>query len=315
MAAGKTFIKERAQSSCGDFFCFIFNVQATDYLTLLSNSNGKICQQVKKATVSGQFRSVKGFSPGLCVFHTSKSLNLCMLFKDRREAGQRLVQALQKYQSEEPVILGLPRGGVIVAKEVAENLQAPLDVIVVRKIPAPGNPEFAIGAMAEDGVPVVNDRLIHQMGIDEYFLSGLVEKEAEEVRRRIGKFRSGRPGFSLKGRVVIIVDDGLATGSTAQAAADFVRRQGAKKVILAVPVGAGESVFLLKAHVDEVVCLEQPENFYAVGLWYENFSQVEDEEVIEALKTASKPESSSLSSIKTAGKQRSNAKNEKANHI
>jgi putative phosphoribosyl transferase len=205
------------------------------------------------------------------------------MFQDRSDAGRRLAARLSSYPLPRPLVLGLPRGGLPVALEVAQALGAELDVLVVRKIGAPGNPEYAIGAVGEDGVVILDHAARHQLHVTSEYVDHLAAHELAEVERRVQSFRGGCRRLGIAGRNVIIVDDGLATGATAAAAVTVVRHFGAAHVTLAVPVGSDEAVERLAAMADDVVCLETPRPFYAVGQHYRDFSQVSDSEVIEIL--------------------------------
>lgn len=207
-----------------------------------------------------------------------------MIFRDRTTAGRALAQRLSYLKNKEVVVLGLPRGGIPVAFEVAREIQAPLDVIVVRKLGVPFQPELAMGAVGEGGVVIRNNEVIAMANISTDQFTQAQTQESKEVANRATRFREGRSSISLKGRLALIVDDGVATGSTAQAACEVARALGAEKVILAVPVGSNEALSVLSTKADEVICLETPENFFAVGEWYEDFSPVSDEEVIRLLK-------------------------------
>jgi putative phosphoribosyl transferase len=206
-----------------------------------------------------------------------------MTFFDRREAGRALGRALVGYRGEHPLILALPRGGVPVGVEVARALGAPLDVLVVRKLGAPFQRELGIGAIAEGGATWINEPLCEELSLDEETIEEVAERERREVERRVRRYRGGRALPSVTGRTVILVDDGLATGGTARAAVRALRQLGAGTIVLAVPVGPPSTVAELRAEADEVVCLETPEPFAAIGLWYEVFDQVSDEEVIAML--------------------------------
>lgn len=206
-----------------------------------------------------------------------------IIFRDRSDAGRRLAAAVAALDLHDPVVLGLPRGGLPVAAEVAERLDAPLDVVVVRKIGAPSNPEYALGAIGEDGVELLDDRAVASLGLDRARLQPTIEAEREELERRLVRYRGDRRGVDVAGRTVVLVDDGIATGSTAAAAAEVLRARGAATVVLAVPVGPPRSIERLQQVFDRVVALAAPESFLAVGSWYEDFGQTTDEEVEEIL--------------------------------
>ena len=209
------------------------------------------------------------------------------LFPDRTEAGRLLAARLEKYAGKpDMIVLALPRGGVPVAYEVARALHAPMDVFVVRKLGIPGQEELAMGAVATGGVRVLNDQVVRGLGIPDYVIDAVVDWETEELKRRERVYRGDRPPPGVRGRTVILVDDGLATGSTMLAAVRALRQQGPARIVVAVPVASPDTCELLKAHVDEVVCAATPEPFYAVGLWYRDFSQTTDEEVRELLQRA-----------------------------
>lgn len=208
------------------------------------------------------------------------------MFKDRREAGGRLAEALLRFRMSRPVILGLPRGGVPVAREVANALGAPLDVLVVRKLGAPRNREFGVGAVGEGGreAPVILDeRSCRRAGLSGAEIQQLVAAEHDEVQRRVLKYRGRWPMLSIAGRTVIVVDDGLATGVTAEAAVAVIRRLRPAQIIVAVPTGSLAAIARLRRLVDEVICLESPEEFNAVGAQYVDFPQVSDGEVTQYL--------------------------------
>jgi len=204
-------------------------------------------------------------------------------FMDRTDAGQALARSLEHLRGTDLVVLGLPRGGVPVAYEVAEALGAPLDVIVVRKLGFPYQPELAMGAIGEGGIKVSNDDVIRRGGITPQEIAAVEQRERADLVRQAQRFRSGRPNVDVAGRSAVIVDDGIATGSTAAAACQVARQMGARRVILAVPVGAPESIRSLQLVYDEVDCLHAPEHFMAVGTFYDNFRHVSDTEVTDLL--------------------------------
>ncbi len=206
-----------------------------------------------------------------------------MPFRDRREAGRRLAERLSGLRATSPLILGLPRGGVPVAYEVAKALGAPLDILVVRKLGVPFQPELGMGAVGEDGVRVLNADVLRQAGVTEARLAQVEARERAEVEERAARLRGGRPAVPLQGRTAVIVDDGLATGGTARAAVRVARERGAARVILAVPVAPPETVAALRRDADDVVAVETPEPFFAIGGWYSDFSPTSDDEVIELL--------------------------------
>ena len=208
-----------------------------------------------------------------------------MRFADRADAGRRLTRALRFYRDRDAVVLALPRGGLPVAAEIASALAAPLDVVLVRKIGVPWQPELAMGALVEGEPPIVvrNEAIISAAAIDERAFAAATERaraELEDVRRRL---IGDRPRARIAGRAVLLVDDGVATGATARAALQSIRRRGAKTLTLAVPVASAEALAALKHEVDDLVCLEAPARFDAVGAFYVDFSQVEDEEAVAIL--------------------------------
>ena len=208
------------------------------------------------------------------------------LFDDRDDAGRQLAQRLVHLRGQDVVVLGLPRGGVPVAFEVAKALQAPLDVLVVRKLGVPFQPELAFGAIGEDGVRVLNDDVVRAAHLDGDDMDTVEGKQRIELRRRAERFRRGGGRISLTGRIAVIVDDGIATGATAKAACQVARAHGAAKVILAVPIGPDDIAARFAGYADEVVCLRTPEFFMAVGQGYRNFTQTSDDEVVKLLDRA-----------------------------
>jgi len=208
-----------------------------------------------------------------------------MYFRDRIVAGRMLGAELAGRGLADPVVLGLPRGGVPVAAEVARALGAPLDVLVVRKVGAPFQPELAVGAVAE-GVTALSEELIAQLGIRRVDVEAIAEAERGEVARRTERFRRAAPRLDLRGKTAVIVDDGIATGATARAAAEVARKLGAAKVVVAAPVSSLEARRSLRGLADEVVALDYPEPFMAVGCWYDDFRQTTDEEVVQLLAAA-----------------------------
>jgi len=210
-------------------------------------------------------------------------------YTDRTQAGILLAQKLAAYAGRHDVIvLALPRGGVPVAFEIARALQAPLDVLLVRKLGVPGHEEYAMGAIATGGVCILQSDVIKQLAIPQASVDDLVQRKQEELAQRERLYRSNRPAPKLEGSIVIVVDDGLATGSTMLAAIHALRQARPARMIIAIPVGARVSVARLQAEVDEIVCLSIPENFQAVGLWYEDFNQTSDDEVIHLLDEAAR---------------------------
>jgi putative phosphoribosyl transferase len=207
-----------------------------------------------------------------------------MIFRDRRQAGQQLARSLRRYAKRPDVIvLALPRGGVPVAYEVARELEVPLDVFLVRKLGVPGQPELAMGAIASGGVRVLDGDLVRRCGVSRAEIDEVQARELEELMRRERAYRGRRPAPEVAGRTVILVDDGVATGSSLKAAIAALRRRVPAAIVAAVPVAPASTARELSSLADEVVCVDQPEPFYAVGNFYDDFSPTEDEEVRELL--------------------------------
>jgi predicted phosphoribosyltransferase len=210
-----------------------------------------------------------------------------MLFANRREAGRILASLLMKYADRDDVlVLALPRGGVPVGFEVAQALRAPLDVFIVRKLGVPGHDELAMGAIATGGVRVLNDDVVISLELEPEVIDAVAAREEKELARRERIYRGARPAPDVRGRTVIVVDDGLATGSTMRAAVAALRKQGPARIVVAVPVAAPETCEEFKIEVDETVCAATPRMFNGVGRWYEDFSQTTDDEVHELLAQA-----------------------------
>ncbi|GIH35932.1 hypothetical protein Mam01_60960 [Microbispora amethystogenes] len=213
-----------------------------------------------------------------------------VVFVDRRDAGLLLGERLRELRDSgdiqgDVVVVGLPRGGVPVALQVARALDAPLDVILVRKLGVPYQPELGFGAIGEGGVRVVNPDVVRLARLTDDEMAVVERRERAELERRAGRFRRGREPVDLAGRTVIVVDDGIATGGTARAACQVARAHGASRVVLAVPVGAPETIASLRGDADEIVCLDTPDHFWAIGAWYEDFTQTSDEDVMECLRS------------------------------
>ena len=212
-----------------------------------------------------------------------------MRFRDRSDAGRQLAAAIRDELSPDPgsaVVVGMARGGVSVAYEVARALDAPLDVVVVRKLGHPRQPELGMGAIAEEGVRLVNDTLVSQLRVTDESLDAVATRERPELERRVDAYRGGRPPVAIRGRLAIVVDDGLATGFTARAAVEVARRRGAARVVLGVPVGPPTSVAELRGVADDVVCVEVSDHFVGLSEWYDDFHQVSDAEVARLLSGA-----------------------------
>ncbi|GAB3345569.1 phosphoribosyltransferase [Lysobacter tyrosinilyticus] len=213
-----------------------------------------------------------------------------MNFRDRRHAGTLLAQVLSHYAGrDDVVVLALPRGGVPVAYEVAQALHAPLDVFLVRKLGVPGQEELAMGAIASGGVRVLNESIVQSLRNGMTHVEAVAAREQQELERREHAYRGDRPALELDGRTAIVIDDGLATGATMRAAVKALRAWHPARVVVAVPVGAGEACALLRREADEVVCVRTPAAFSGVGMWYDDFTQTSDEEVRAQLKASRWP--------------------------
>jgi len=211
------------------------------------------------------------------------------LFKDRRDAGKQLAQELSAYAGRSDVIvLALPRGGVPVAYEVARALNAPLDIFIVRKLGLPGHEELAIGAIASGGIRVLNHDIVQALKIPQTMIDTITRQELQELERRERAYRGDRPPPEVRGRTVILIDDGLATGASMRAAVAALRAQNPARIVVAVPTAAPETCAAFESEVDEIVCAMTPEPFYGVGRWYEDFSQTTDEEVRALLEEAAR---------------------------
>ncbi|MDD5712305.1 MAG: phosphoribosyltransferase [Smithellaceae bacterium] len=206
------------------------------------------------------------------------------IFANREEAGKRLAPLLSQFATKDAIVLALPRGGVVVGYEIASAYNLPLDVIIPRKIGAPDNPELAIGAVAEDGTTILNERIVNYMNVPESYIKRQSALEVAEIGRRLKLYRGEASYPELKNRQVIIVDDGIATGYTMRAALASARKRGAKSVVMAVPVGPPSTLQELEESADHIVCPLTPESFYAIGQFYGDFTQTTDEEVIDLLK-------------------------------
>jgi putative phosphoribosyl transferase len=207
-------------------------------------------------------------------------------FRDREQAGRELGAELGAFAAEHPIVLALPRGGVPVGYEIARALQAPLDVWVVRKVGVPWHPELGVGAVAEGGHVYLNQEILRHIGLSEGELAKIVSSKQREVEERVRRFRGDHPPPIVRDRTIIVVDDGIATGGTVRAAIRSIRAQNPKTIVLAVPVAAPDTIRALEPEVDRVVCLRMPENLYAIGLWYVDFTQVTDGEVVRLLERA-----------------------------
>lgn len=211
------------------------------------------------------------------------------LFRDRADAGRQLASLLVAYRPDDPIVLALPRGGVVTAFEVAGVLHVPLDVIVARKLGALEQPEFGVGAIAPGGVRIVDRASLRMAGMSDADLATVVERERAELARREGRYRAGRPPLDVRGRTVILVDDGVATGVTARAAIASLRKMGARRIIFAAGVCAAGSMIELRREVDDLVCVLEPADMAAVGLYFAEFGPVSDEQVVALLEAARHP--------------------------
>lgn len=205
-------------------------------------------------------------------------------YADRRQAARLLSKSLAGYEPYHPLILGIPRGGVVIADTIARDLKAALDIVLTRKLGAPDNPELAVGAVAETGRIQIQQEVAEKVGADEDYLQQEIERQLAEIQARRQRYRQVLPKVPLEGRTVILVDDGVATGATMLASLWAARDEGPKEIVIAVPVGAQEAVEKLEREADDVVCPYVPPYFYAIGEFYADFSQVDDEEVIEILR-------------------------------
>jgi predicted phosphoribosyltransferase len=205
------------------------------------------------------------------------------MFNDRAEAGRTLAKSLSDYKGKKVVVFAIPRGGVVLAYEVAKALDAPLDLIIPRKIGAPNEPEFAIGAVTEDGTTILNQDAIQYLGVSDVYIQQEVKRQIAEIKRRMKRYLGYGPRPSVEGKTVILVDDGIATGATIRAAIASIRKKKPDSIVLAIPVGPPDTVEELRKEVDLVVCLMTPEPFFAIGQFYRRFEQLDDEEVVQIL--------------------------------
>jgi predicted phosphoribosyltransferase len=213
-----------------------------------------------------------------------------MIFEDRTEAGDVLAKHLSHLaHRSDTLVLGLPRGGVPVAYEVARELGAPLDIFLVRKLGVPGQEELALGALASGNVRVLNDAVVRELGIPEETIEAITRREQLELQRREHEYRGHRPPLDVRGKIVILIDDGLATGSTMRAAAQALRQMGPARIVVAVPIASAVTCNRIRSEADEVICVNTPEDFFAVGQWYRHFEQTTDGEVRDLLERASGP--------------------------
>lgn len=206
------------------------------------------------------------------------------LFDDRKDAGRKLAAELEKFSDKKAIVLGIPRGGVVIGFEIAKKIHAPLDIVVPRKLRAPNQPELAIGAITEDGNVILDQQLVYSLNVSDDYILQESQRQKSEIQRRIQTYKGDQGIPDLSGYTVIVVDDGIATGSTMKAALASVRKRGAESVILAIPVASASSLAMLKKDADETICLYTPAVFYAIGQFYRNFDQTSDEEVKTLLK-------------------------------
>lgn len=211
------------------------------------------------------------------------------VLKDREEAGERLAERLERLRSRHPVVLALPRGGVVVGFEIARRLGVPLDVLIVRKVGAPENPEYGLGALVEDGTQLIDEQRVRSAGYSPHDLEPTIREELAEIRRRAAAYRGGGALADVRGRTVILVDDGVATGVTLRAAIRAVRSKGPERIVVALGVAPRDTIHQLEREADEVVVLAAPELFFAVGEWYRHFDQVSDDEVQRLLRRSRSP--------------------------
>lgn len=207
------------------------------------------------------------------------------IFKNRKEAAGQLAEKLVGYKNDpNAIVIGLPRGGMVIAFEIAQALNLPLDFVILRKIGAPGNPELAIGAISEDGVKFFDQSIIRVEGTDRGYIKQKIKEEKKEIQRRVALYRADKSNIELRDKTAIIIDDGVATGITVRVAMQSVRKRGAKKVVLAVPVCSWDIFEVMQGQADEVICVNPSKDLFAIGLFYEEFPQVEDSEVLEIIK-------------------------------
>lgn len=207
-----------------------------------------------------------------------------MSFKDRQDAGKQLAKKLLKYSNQKnTLVIGLPRGGVVIAYQISQELNLPLDIVVPRKISAPFDPEFAIGAISEDGQGIFNDQIIRADKISQKYIDKEIAKEKKEAERRSNVYRQDRPPVNFKDQTIILVDDGIATGSTMEVSINYLRKNGVKKIILAVPVLPASEIGHFKKIVEELIYIEAPNLFFAIGAFYSSFNQTSDQEVVKLM--------------------------------